>query len=913
MIKLNTALRLPWLITCSMVLLAILLASCNLREDILLPPNLDPKDYIMANRIQVYADHLIRSENDDSYLYLPKASISDSLIWYGDEITIKRVEHLLDRNNLALAEGSTKLSDSYQVLVKRNGEYISLLRSEAFATVYTDLSGSNLPGKASLISWEYLLAAEDISIYPYGKKRAFFEIDGTGIFALAKLSNSRQLVIQESETQVQGLLKDGDTSLQVFIPAEFTSAMGLSVFTLKDALNASQSQTATELYPGFAMLTKVLQVTTTRTGISSSTPIIHYTLPSDKLLGKHWLKLDEDRLDSWAESESTWKIQDDTLITFVNGAGSYFLLEPLAEQNTLRISLDGSYRQVYLPDMWLDLKDAIQPGIDLEIVANPSTTELMQDYFNLRPYVHYGQLQAYQIKFLAGAESLQTLADGQWLEFGFPTTLQNFTDTRLMRVYRDPGQDIITYKTHAEAYDDTHFSTDENYVYTGINSSGTYLFGKISEHSGTQQIPCLKTQLYLQMDKTTLSYQDSNPPCTAIRLGYNDSVPGGHAWMNSLPYFLINSESYMQIVPIGGNSDALPAGLFLQTKVSGKPESVINFSPQVNYPKFIRYRKSGVLAHNSFLFSNGILSISPAYAGYLIDGQKFLEIGAMRDLAMYPKMVFDDYDVEIYLDSASAMSPSTLRIAKDSELSDPFNVLQQYQLSYLSPSYTFSMLNNTGFYGKFQPYIRIKEPTRSKDLLFSVSNEEYYRIYSYPEGEEADGWHFMHRDGHYAFYLPYDAEYAVMRDNAPHSSSEIILSQVQDIHLSLYQAQASIPQAYIGSSLALGSRLSLTQVASVAAGVTFRAAYRINMLGPQQNPLQPNFFSQPNPDWPYLYIPIPNYAAGQSVGAFYRDLQGNTQVLNRVESFSETPGDEFIVLGNCAVAFINNPGYFYVE
>ncbi|MDD3563766.1 MAG: hypothetical protein PHR32_08845, partial [Candidatus Cloacimonetes bacterium] len=237
----------------------------------------------------------------------------------------------------------------------------------------------------------------------------------------------------------------------------------------------------------------------------------------------------------------------------------------------------------------------------------------------------------------------------------------------------------------------------------------------------------------------------------------------------------------------------------------------------------------------------------------------------------------------------------------------------QYQLSYLSPAYRFELLNNAEFYSKFQPYVRIKQPSRSQDLIFSVSDQQHYRIYSYPQGETADGWHFLNRDGHYAFSLPYDAEYAVLRDNAPHTLSELTVSAGQDIHLSLYQAQASFPGNYIGSSIPLGAKLSLEQISSVAPGISSRAAYRISILGPQENPLQPNFFSQINEDWPYLYIPIPDYTIGEPVRAFYRNAQGTTQELTRVSSFSDSPNDEFLMIGNCAVAFIDNPGIFYLQ
>ena len=61
-----------------LLLFLALVTACNLRENTLLPPNLDPKEYITENTIKVYYDHLIKSANDDSYLYIPKESITEA-------------------------------------------------------------------------------------------------------------------------------------------------------------------------------------------------------------------------------------------------------------------------------------------------------------------------------------------------------------------------------------------------------------------------------------------------------------------------------------------------------------------------------------------------------------------------------------------------------------------------------------------------------------------------------------------------------------------------------------------------------------------------------------------------------------------------------------------------------------------
>lgn len=915
--KLSTARLLPYLTLCSLALLAALLSSCNLRENMLLPPNLDPKEYVVANQILVYSDHLIASSNDNSYLYLPKASIADSLIWYGDIVTLSRMQSLLQRDSLAVNSGSYAIGNSYRIEILREGHSIAIDNSPAFATLYTDTESVFTESPLYLLTLRQTLTADYARHYNYGKHRACYELDGSGDFAIMQLGGAMKLDIPANNSDVQGLLFGADIHLQVFIPAGFTQDLGAATISLNNPNDNFSDpidlQAVQELYPDFALLTTPLTVTTEREGTSTSTPILHYRMSDSRSFDAQWVKMSQNQIESWPEGENTWLIKDKTLITFINGAGTYFLLQPLASQNTIRISLDSPNRQIFLQDMWLDLRDINLPGIDLVIEPEPNCDELLQDYFGGKPYTLKGPSQAYRLSFFNGSELLDTLPGDKWLEFGFASSLPGLQKARLMRAHRTPHQDILSYKSHAAAYDAEHFTSGDGYVYTGINSSGLYLLGNISESSSSMHIPCLKDKLLLQTQKTTVSYQDTKLPCSALRLEYNPEVSSNHPWLNALPYTLKQNQALLSINPIGSANDALPKQLFIETTVNQALKSVINFSPQAGYPKFVRYNKSSILEHNSFLQKSLRLSISPASAGYLIDGDNLLGSVATRNLAMFPRMVFDDYDLELYLDSPASLPPSTMQISRSGSLSDAYNVLGgQYQLSYLSPAYRFEMLNNTNFYTNFQPYIRIKHPSRSQDLLFSISDQDHYRIYSYPEGTTVDGWHFMNRDGHYAFYLPYDAEYAVLRDNDPHTLSELTVTPGQDIHLSLYQAQASFPQDYIGSSIPLGSKLSLAQV-SVVPGISSRAAYRLNLLGPQQNPLQPNFFSQINDDWPYLYIPIPDYIAGEPVRAFYRNAQGSTQELSRVQSFSDSPADEFIMIGNCAVAFIDNPGIFYVQ
>ncbi|MDZ4121032.1 MAG: hypothetical protein U1C33_01330, partial [Candidatus Cloacimonadaceae bacterium] len=86
-----------------------LLVSCNLRENILLPPNLHPGEYISGSLIESYSDYLVKSTNDNAYLLIYKESITDTLINFGDNIVFRKTEGLARRDILAFQTGSKEV------------------------------------------------------------------------------------------------------------------------------------------------------------------------------------------------------------------------------------------------------------------------------------------------------------------------------------------------------------------------------------------------------------------------------------------------------------------------------------------------------------------------------------------------------------------------------------------------------------------------------------------------------------------------------------------------------------------------------------------------------------------------------------------------------------------------------------
>lgn len=913
--KHNTARPLTFLIAFSLLLSALISSSCNNRENILLPPNLDPKDYVLSSHILVYSDHLIRSENDDSYLYLPKESIADHLIWYQDKVSLKRVDPMLDRDSLAVNSGSQSLSASYRVQILRNSESITLESTKDFATIYSNVKGNHSLNNASLLSLRYTLNAEPALCTGYGKNRAYFGIDGSGDFALTEMSANLRLDLQDKNKDIQALLYAPDTYLQIFIPSAFMDDMGDTEITIQNQASDAQNALLSGFYPNFAQATEMIEVKTQNNAQSSAVPILHYRVSSTSTENLLWLKLGESGLESWQSSQETWLLQDNRLVSFINGAGSYFLIETLQDQGYYSIDLGSGYRYIRLGDVWIDCSMAKLADTEMQIYPNASSTALQARYFGGKPYHLSGEAASYIINFVAQNQILESLPKQMWVEFGFAAILDNPAAYRLMLSVQMPHKDVLSYKTPASAYDEKHFSYQDGFVYSGINTSGLYTLGKISEDPSSHHIPCLKKELGLQTQRSTYYYKGSdNPPCSALDISYNPSFESSHPWLNALPYSFSGDTALIGIQPVSSSTDAIPEMFHIETSSSMNLQALVNFSTLSGYPKFVRYKRMKSLEHNSFVLENNILRISPAFAGVILDAAQLNHQNQYRDIRIYANMLFDDYDLELYLQADSTAPTGTMRVSQKASFDDPYQVFQdQYQLSMLSQVYDFRMLDNEQFFDSCQPYVRLKQNLRTDNLLFSVSNDDYYRIYSYPEADEADAWSFSHSEGHFAFYLPYKAQFGIVRDNQPHDSSSVTISKVSDIHLSLYQAQAVFPAEYIGNELPMGADLELKDVPSAGAGISSRNALQLSIWDVDQNPLQTDFYTSTVPEWPYLYLPIPDYNFGENIRLFYRDNAGQSREYSLVEEFSDFPNDEYRIIGNCALVFIDNPGIFYLQ
>jgi hypothetical protein len=898
--------------------LLMMLTSCNLRENSLLPPGLDPRLYVTSNSIDVYMDHLIRSENDNAYIYIKKESIADNSLWYGDIVHFRKTVGLSERDSLAFSTTTTSLTECYQIDIERAGNKIILDSLPSFATIYCDLNHSNRLDQTWNVSLRYQLKAEQNNVSTYGNGRGFFDIDGNGCIELQNPGTSKIMNLSAVSKDVEALIYTETDYLHIWLPGSYVSSAGNLSLGINDSLTTQEIDKIQDIYPGFALNTAILDLTTSNEPDTSDPVILYWRLASQQRFTQQWVQMSDARINSWLAGNDTWVISDGNLISFVGSAGKYFLLTPVAAQQTLDFPLDGTYSQVYLQDLWLDFRSQVLADTSLRIDLDPETDSIVSNYFSGSPYTLFSNYQDLDISFYQNGSILESITPASWIEFGFRNSLQASGSTRLTRVFRSQNADHIDYKTLAESYDASHYMVESGFVYFSAVKSGKYLWGDVSEDAAQQNFPCLKTEVSFQTNRGYVIWNDPANPCSSLTMEYGVSLNTTHPWLNGQPYTYNGVQTLFNLITFDWKKhrgNTLPANTFVIYKQSSPVQNIVNVSLASDDPRFVWYEAASEYAHNTFRYQYGAVNISPAFPGYIFDAGSQGPADTAQ-LRLYPTMTFDNFDWEYY--SSVSTTPSgtpVLNIAKLTSVPDTYGILaNQYSLSELTPAYSLSISGSSDFYQSQLPYIRIKEPSRPQNLLFSVYEGTSYRIYPYAQSDQDDAWHFNYSGGHVGFYLSSDAVYTPMVDNDPHLSVTTTVSgNSQDHIVSLYQAQLNVPSALIGTPVPLSSHITLTQVPDFTAPITPLNAYFLNFTTSAGVQYDPAFYSQVTAlSLPYIYVPIPEYTTGQSHRLFFRSLTGVLTEFTYVQAFSTSPLNEYIMVGNCAVCLVNSPGWFYV-
>lgn len=895
------------------LLLIVLLSSCNLRENLLLPPEISAADYQTGNTIKIFSDYLIKAENDDSYLLLHKESIAEELIHMGDEIVFRKVKTFALRDSLGFQNNAEEQSNTYQFSVLRSGTIISLIASINMAEIYTEVKPSSDP--FYLVSFNYYLQASSINPTYYSKKRAHFPVSATGEYALFSIPEEENPTVQHNgrDNFYTVLINKTKAQVAVNFPAAYTSMAGNITISLKDKLPEYDKLTA--YYPNAAISYPVVDLHT-ENQFANGLAFLRILNAGKGFFGRQWIYLSENSVYSWSENDPTsgnsnWWIDSNGLYSFLKGSGKYFLLTPLENQNEVTVPLDGSINSVFLQQVWFDLHSNYLPDTQMKVNIAPDISSIVTDYFQNNPYSFNSTVQAFVINFYQGSELITALPENNWIEFGFFTNLPENSHNRLFSIYRDKLQDIITYKSSGSSYNANHYSQVNSYIYSGITSSAAYLYGCLQTAPYQLKVPYYKKRQYLQTENTIISWWNTRKfDYDYLVLNMKPTIPN-HPWLKGEPFHISSASALADFCFYTNNEkqSSLPAGFYLAMPV---------LSPQENYLLLSTFPysrlKNYIQGTADCSIQNGWLTIYPEFPGIIINSK--INYTNPLQLRTYSTMNFLWNDLIFYTYGNASQTANTIfSIYKTNALADPYSILaNQYNLSYTSAVYTISSDSEDNF-ALFQPVLFFPRTTKGQNLLLYEKREPYYRLYPYTESSAFDPWHFYIDNGFNGIALANSGSYASFVDNNPHNSVNISVdNSSQDKVVSLYQAQFVLPKFFINKGVPVGSILNMSKLNNVPGVSNLLSAYQVNISNSSGVTINPDFYNIIGATQePYVYLPISDVTLLNSAHLFYRNQLGNESELNRVDSFSENYANEYIVAGNCLICTVPNPGIFYIS
>lgn len=905
------------LFTISILLVMLGISACNNRENALLPPNLSAADYLEGNKIESYANYLIKSQNDNSYLLFSKLAITDSLVQYGDVIDFRRVSSFASRDSLFVQDGSSPISDTYSFGIFRNGVAINITGRIPLATIYTKLSASQNP---RLVDYSYYLRATPIDPVYYGNNRGYFPLYSSGEFCLYNIPLSNNPSLNLSTTNAaHALLQDEDgNELAINFPAEYCNAAGEISIGLNADISPSESGTLQQWFPNAAIASSPISLSTA-SPVGSSLAIIRQKEARKAYFGEQWVRLASSQAYSWQANNPesgnpNWWQESGYLYSFMAGSGKYFLLSPLDSQTELSIPLDGSYNQVFLQDLWFDLNGMNLPNTVMKLQLSPDANSLMSRYFSGSPFKQQAGSYKFAISFYESGNLIRQLPDDKWLEFGFRTTLSPTATDRLFSCVVTDEEDIISYKTQADTYDANHFTRTGNYVYSGISHSAIYLYGSFTESSTVLNVPYYKAKQYIQTSRATLGWNSST------RRGYDKLVLNlapnlpSHPWLSGEPLQLSGAQALFECYFYSNNipQSSLPGGFYLSLHGATATADLLLFN-NLSYPRLKLYHKATALSDTGYTNTAGVLSIAPEFPGLIISAG----ISQPNPLALrvFGTMTFVLDELRLYTyGNAAAETSALFQITRKAALSDHFALLSdQYQLQQTSPAYELNTADEAN-YGLFAPALFFRRSAKSDELLFYESAINPYRLYAYPHSSTFSPWAFTVDGSYNAIFPAYNGSYCSYTDLNPHNIvPKLITSNTSDVHLSLYQAQFVLPSFFVGPPVPNGSVIRLDKLSTILGVNNLLAAYRLNITGNGGTALTPDFYSIPGATQePYIYIPVSDTDAISTARMFYRNPAGQTTELSRVDSFGDNYANEYIVVGNSFICTVPNPGVFFV-
>lgn len=906
------------------ILTLLILTSCNLRENLLLPPNIIPEDYVESSYIYSVSNYMVKSTNDDAFLYINQAAIADSLIRMQDTIVFERAIALTERDTIHV-NTTAELSAAYHFYIYRDSVMVQLSLDPEYPniTIYAPKTGNQNSGQSYCLNQYIWLDAIPVTPDDYTSRRISFHPYGTGTNQLVSINpQNNDLAFTAIEGNHYAFMLGSQDRTSYFLPVTTAdTAINISSLESLDATSAARIQ---HVFPAYTVFSSITNVTASAAlGDGSSAPLMklhNSVLPNRYPM--QWIMQSSTQVYALQESADTWQMTGNDLIAPCRVNGNYLLITPLESQSSLTLPLDAGFNKVYAVDFWLDLTDVEIANTTLTISTPTGISSSFQSYVSGNPYQLNSQHNLYNFSFCQDGTEISALPDSQWVEIGFPVT-NSSTANRLMRYYGTSARDAISYKTYASAFDATHYVIQDDVLYASLSQSGEYLYADIDTDPSAIRIPAAKTGGEFQTDRV-FAYWDGaqKRQFSYFTLDYLSSYSTPNPWFNGSPFQMAGYRGFIKsyFESSGVVTDAVPTTFYLEydipvTQTFG--QMVLYSALNSSYLAAL-YKTSGTADAGTFTQNSDRITCYPVSGGTHILANITNLNSAEKYVTLYKTMSVDFGDLKLWMQSAQEPATGTnLHITAGTAFADPLNVISsQYTLTRTSPVYSIAAEVNgvpsSTFYDQHTPLIYLKRTTRRVEQLFTLNRDTDYRIYTYDSGTTADGYHYVSESNYNRFLLVHNGQFATYTDDNPHTQiARTLATGAQDFVMSLYQAEFILPDVLAAQPAFAGFQFYLNKVTNLANLPGAISATALRILNSSNQLVNPGFLSNfVVTRYPVLYIPFPAEYADQNLNLFYVNTSNVTSQFTEVETI--TGINQFIIYGNCAICLVDNPGSYYL-
>ncbi len=922
----------------------ILITGCDLRKNPTLPAEISPFDYTESNYISVSDNYLVKSPNDDSYLFIAKAAVETGILQQGDYIYFARTETFTERDTLVLDNGLQKVTDAYDFYVYRDSVQVAL-NFGSYVSAYLEKKGSPLNTIFLNFNSAFLTSGYTQNI---GVNDAQFMVflNNPGCFQVFNQATADNFLNFTSTGKNTYLWHHKFTG---FIPENSELLSKEVKLTISDSLTSVENASIGKIYPDFG----VLQVNNINFEVTPSITLSKYPqikVPKNtdqtKFEDQLVILKNQNSVYSLNQSEGLWSDSLTYYNYYLKYPGRYALIHPLAEQDTYTIPLDNEYSTLYLNKLYFNLNGIDLSQAEMKIDFKPDV-DFFQDYYTGNPYLSKTPDKYYSLSFTQNSMPLEYLPDSLWIEAGMPVT--GIVSGDLLYKYFSAQTVVKTsYFTEGEEYTVNNYTVRSNYLYFPLSGSGTYFVGNNQNPGSSFMIPINKNTCFFQTPKADIAFSGAQES-GLDRFVFNTAItPFIHPWFSGKPYQFngVNWALKAGFTQNGVFKDMVPASYYLTFKPEqnlSSYEDLLVYSNIDSWNKVLYFQKDNANPTYSFKESaTNQYTITPLQGGYFIFGNISNLNSNVHNVSISSKMYLDMFDYNIYLNSeASLPANNNLKIERYAAFPDTESVLStQYSLTKTSQAYQFTAgasLKQSRFYDTIQPYISIlktgtvkksrnnyyKKPpimrkplqkrVRDAEWLFLVNKDFGYRLYTYPKLEQASGYGFTSSGGYNSFVLAYDGVYGSFYDRSPHLTIEKnVTSDQSEAIVSLYQNQFNLQSNFITPFLTNGLHIKLEELSAIEYNVL--KAYQLSFKNNANVSFNPSFiWANLVQDYPYLYLSFPPTLDPANLGLTYIAPDSTVRELTKVNSFGTAFYNEFMVVGNSIICFVDNGGLFLIH